>query len=147
MPSPPPNELLAPLTEAVALALREMAGIGCAPGEAHEAPPADLCAVLPVTTAVGGGYLALALTEATAAQLARRILAQNEHLDAALIRDCAGELLNVVAGQAKTLLFGAPYHFVLRTPRIESAVPTGAALVIAFVSEAGHFALHANLPA
>ena len=66
---------------------------------------------------------------------------------AAAVRDCAGELVNVVCGQAKTLLRGTPYHFTLSTPRIADGAPDVLnAQIIAFASDAGPFALHVHLP-
>lgn len=143
-----PDELFAPLTEAVATALRDMAGVECGPLDA--APPVtDFHAMLPVTTAAGAGFLALALPEATAAELARRVLLAGgapAEPDAAGVRDCAGEVVNVIAGQAKTLLYGTRYHFALSTPRVGPGPVSGAGAVLAFGSEVGPFALHVRLP-
>ena len=137
---------MAALIEAVTTALRELAAVECA--VCDTAPPADLCAVLPVTTTAGPGALALALPEATALALARRILADTGvEPDAAAVRDCAGEVVNVVCGQAKTMLRGTPYHFTLSTPRVADGAPdVGDAHVLAFASDAGPFALHVHLP-
>jgi chemotaxis protein CheX len=145
-----PDELTAPLTEAVALALREMAGIESDPREPGAAAPGEVSAVLPVTTAAGEGFVALSFAEPVANELARRVLLLAEApvgADPSILRDCLGEVVNVVAGQAKTLLFGTPYHFTLSTPRVQSGAPTGAALVLQFGSEIGDFALRVYLPA
>lgn len=141
-----PEEQLAALVEAVTVALRELAAVECA--VCDSAAPAELSAVLPVTTAAGVGALALALPEATALALARRILADfGVEPDAAAVRDCAGELVNVVCGQAKTLLRGTPYHFTLTTPWVADGAPeVPNAQVIVFASDAGPFALHVHLP-
>jgi chemotaxis protein CheX len=143
-----PDELLSAFAEAVAVSLREMAGVEAGPRDSSDSR-ANLFAVLPVTTTAGGGYLALALPEVTTAALAKRILAVAVTVpDAAAIRDCAGEIVNVVAGQAKTLLRGTPYHFTLSTPRVEASAPAHDedAYVIAFGSEVGAFELHVRLP-
>jgi CheY-specific phosphatase CheX len=67
--------------------------------------------------AVRDGWLALSFSAATADLLARRVLAGlTGQPDAHLIQDCIAELLNVMAGQTKTLLHGTPYLFTLSTP-------------------------------
>lgn len=146
----PNEELYAPFVEAVAVALREMAAVESGPRDGDGGAPADVSAVLPVTTAAGTGYVALHFSEATATELARRTLALAGagSADAATLRDCLGEVVNVIAGQAKTLLVGTPYHFTLSTPRVETGAParTDGALVLAFGSEAGDFTLRASLP-
>lgn len=141
-----PEDLFAALTEAVATALRELAMVECA--AIDRAAEADLFAVLPVTTAAGEGAFVLALPEETALALARRVFAEaGIEPDAAVVRDCAGEIVNVVCGQAKTLLGGTPYHFTLSTPRVETGAPAAErAFVIAFGSDAGPFALRVHLP-
>ena len=65
--------------------------------------------------------------------------------DDAMVRDCAAELLNVTAGQAKTLLYGTPHHFTFATP---TALPVGAAggAGVGYDSECGAFSLRV-LPA
>jgi CheY-specific phosphatase CheX len=144
------DDLYAPFVEAVTAALREMAAVESGPRAGDGGAPADVSAVLPVTTAAGAGFVALHFSEATATELARRTLARAEAGDGdpALLRDCLGEVVNVVAGQAKALLVGTPYHFALATPRVESGGATcdDGALVVAFESEAGAFTLHARLP-
>src|SRR5262249_58456639 len=78
----------------------------------------DLCAVLVVTSEVVRA-LVLRFPARTAAGLAGRVFAEVALCpDEETVRDCMGELVNVVAGQAKTLLFGTPYHFTLSTPTV-----------------------------
>jgi chemotaxis protein CheX len=78
----------------------------------------NLSAVIGMELA-GGGALVLGCTEATASALAHRVLAGTIDDPAPeLIRDCLGELVNVIAGQSKTMLFGTPYHFCLTPPMI-----------------------------
>jgi chemotaxis protein CheX len=63
--------------------------------------------------------LVLSFPEATAAALAVRMLAGvTETPDDSLIRDCVGEMANVIAGQAKAMLAGTPYRFAFSVPRI-----------------------------
>lgn len=146
------DELMGPFAEAVALSLREMAGVEAA---VREVAPAtgpggfgDISAVLRLSTG-GEGYLVLSLPAATAAALATRILADVGEPDEAMIRDCAGEMANVIAGQAKAMLVGTPHHFTFSTPRVTSGdpgLPPGERWVAAFVCEAGAFTLHLCLP-
>jgi CheY-specific phosphatase CheX len=59
-----------------------------------------------------------------------------------------GEVANVIAGQAKTLLAETPYQLLLATPRVLSgagfevgSLPGIEGLVVVFDSDAGVFAL------
>jgi chemotaxis protein CheX len=82
----------------------------------------ELSAVIGMESATGGA-LVLGCTEATAAALAHRLLAGTvEEPEPELIRDCLGEVLNVIAGQSKTMLFGTPWHFLLTMPMIVAGV-------------------------
>ena len=65
--------------------------------------------------------LVLSFPAQTAAALAGRVLAEVAQApDDDLVRDCMGELANVIAGQAKTLLAETPYQLLLATPSILS---------------------------
>lgn len=95
------------------------------------------------------GSMVLSFPERTAMALAERILAGVvEQLDQDLVRDCMGELANVIGGQAKGILENTAYHFSLSTPTVVAGMgheirhqPGMPCLVIAFASELGHFAL------
>lgn len=140
-----PSELHAALSAAVATALLDLAGAGCA--AADRAPETDLYAALPVTNPAGLGAIVLALPDATARALARRVLAEAAvEPDAGMVRDCAGEIVNVICGQAKTLLAGTPYHFDLGTPHVAGPASFEAWDTLAFDSDAGPFALHFQVP-
>ncbi|MBN9521487.1 chemotaxis protein CheX [bacterium] len=132
------DELLGAFDTGVVTALREMAGV-----EAVHRGPADATADVAVALRldIGAGWWAvLALPSATATALARRVLAGvADEPDDAMIRDCAAEVLNVTAGQAKTLLYGTPHHFTFATPTTPPAGTAGAA--IGFDSECGVFSL------
>lgn len=144
-----PDELLEPFITAVATTFREMAGVevgvrgtsSAAGGEEL----ADVSACLRLDADVSG-WLILSIPHNTAAALAGRVLAGVEGgPDEGMIRDCAGELLNVTAGQAKALLFGTPRHFTFSTPASLTAVPRNTAAgwwVVRFDSDAGDFSLH-----
>jgi chemotaxis protein CheX len=85
--------------------------------------------------------------------LAGRALAGvTEELTEDIVRDCLGEIANVVAGQAKALLAGTPYHFTFSTPTVVAgggheggATPGGGYLVVLFGSDVGDFALQLGL--
>jgi chemotaxis protein CheX len=68
-------------------------------------------------------------------------------VDENLIRDCAGEIANVVAGQAKAMLAGGPYRFTFALPQVIADAKEWQhqqgldCLVVAFKSDQGEFAL------
>jgi chemotaxis protein CheX len=94
------------------------------------------------------GVLALGYEQATALTLARRMLAETAVVpDESLVRDCAGELANVVAGQAKAFLAETPDRFTFSPPKF---APPGVhiappemqkCLVVIFDTDAGNIAL------
>lgn len=138
MRSEVPDELVVAFTAAVETVLRDWAGADAVRRDTAAAGPAGVSVAMRLE--LGAGWWAvLSLPEPTAAALARRVLAGAEP-DDGLVRDCAGELLNVVAGQAKTLLYGTPLHYSFTTPTAAPAgLATGAA--IGFESDCGPFAL------
>lgn len=142
-----PNELVEAFTAAVPFALREMAELEAV---AREAPPVDtgtasVCAVIRLTTADGIWDMTMRFPETTATALARRVLTgMVEDVGAEMVRDCMGEVANVVAGQAKSLLVGTPSHFTLSPPSFrETPVTDGS--VIWFHSDTGGFAVYLAL--
>jgi len=99
-------------------------------------------------TAATEGWLVLSFPERTAAILSSRILTGvTADVDQQLLGDCIAEIGNVVAGQAKTLLAGTPYHFAFSLPRVIVGANDFAhlagfnCLVVAFDCNAGDFAL------
>lgn len=68
------------------------------------------------------GTMTLVLTAKTASKLAARYLPVGTQLTEELIDDVSGEFANVIAGQAKTILKGTPYHFGMSTPVVTRAV-------------------------
>lgn len=149
-----PHELVEAVTEAVPLAFREMAGVEAVARDSRPAGAADgfadLSAGVGLTAAGGrGGQLILSFPERTAAELARRVLVgTTAEVAADLIGDCMGEVANVVAGQAKTLLAGTPSHFTLSTPTVgtQPGEKGDGRWVIRFDSDAGEFAAHVCPP-
>ncbi len=143
------EQLAAPLITAVQQALAEMASVEVLPCAVYrrETPAVlgDLTVVLSFTSELQGGLI-LSFNKKTAESLAARILAPMIEANHALISDCMGEIGNVVAGQAKTMLAGTPYHFTFGTPTVGTAfaipIPFEAScLVIALTCDAGPFAL------
>jgi CheY-specific phosphatase CheX len=153
-----PDELIEAFTTAVATTLREMAGVevvvrGTFRAAGGEGLP-DLSIALRLE-ADTDGLLILSFPSGTAAALTRRVLAgvgggmEAGGPDEAMIRDCAAELVNVTAGQAKALLFGTPHHFTLSTPTVLTAGSRGAPAgrwVVGFDTDAGPFTLHLSPP-
>jgi len=93
--------------------------------------------------------LALSLPVKTARGMAERVFTDvREPIDDGMILDCIGELANVLAGQAKSLLANSPYHFSLSLPKVMRSGDSRVSLHlghhclrIIFDSEVGEFAL------
>lgn len=142
-------QLLEPFIAATTTALGEMAGVevfvsSVAQGDAPDLPT-DVAAIIELTGATNG-LLVFSLPQGTAAALARRVLKDiSEEPDDSLIRDCVGEIGNVIAGQAKALLADGPRHFVFSISRRGGAdfrpAPGLRRLVIGFHSVQGDFTL------
>ena len=148
-----PDELIEPFTTAVSMTLREMAGVEVVVRETLRAAGAegfaDASVILQLTSGTKG-WLVLSVPERTAKELTGRVLNEvGGTADDGMVRDCVGELANVIAGQAKTLLYGTPHHFTFSTPTVLNAGSADMATgrwVIRFDSDAGVFALHLCLP-
>lgn len=143
--------LLAPFIAATQTALGEMAGTEVAVRAMYRSTridaPADIRVALKLASA-STQLMILAFPEATATSLAWRMLAgTNDAIDDPLIRDCAGETANVIAGQAKALLAETPRRFTFSVPEIVAdtdrlEAPSGMAfLVVTFTTELGPFTL------
>jgi chemotaxis protein CheX len=138
---------------AVGAALSEMAGVEAVVREVlpktPDAPLGGILAVLELQSALAGP-LVLAFPEATASSLASRVLTGvTGEVDASLVRDCVGEIANVVAGQAKAMLAGTAFHFTFAIPKVVMdeapvlrPVQGRDCLGISFDSELGGFTLH-----
>jgi chemotaxis protein CheX len=145
-------QLLEPFITATTVTLREWTGTEAfVKGEGRmirPGPRGDFAVVLPLRS-TSEGLLVLHFPDATATALARRIFADAaKEYGRDMISDCLGEFANVLAGQAKALLFGTPYHFSLGTPRACSdaapylpSQPGLQGLVLRFDSDVGEFAL------
>jgi chemotaxis protein CheX len=150
------EQLLEPFISGACLTLTELAQTELAVRSVYRmALPrtlGDISAVLGLT-AESGEVLVLSFPAQTAAALAGRVLAEvTQAPEDDLVRDCMGELANVIAGQAKTLLAETPYQLLLATPRVLSGPglevgsrPDTESLVVVFGSDAGDFALQVCL--
>ena len=142
------RDLLEPFIAATSAALGEMAGIEVIARAVHRhsASPGvgDISVAVELTSGTSR-LLVLRFPERTAAAIAGRVLAGAvQTLDQSLIRDCVGEVANVIAGQAKALLAGGRHRFDFSIPRVVAAdqwrPPQGLdCLAIACGSELGDF--------
>jgi CheY-specific phosphatase CheX len=116
------DQLLEPFIAGVHAALSEMAGTEVAVQSVHRATELtkrDDIEVMVELTSANLRVLILSFPEKTATNLARNILAENApELDESLIQDSMGEIANVVAGQAKSLLAGTPDHLTFSLPKL-----------------------------
>jgi chemotaxis protein CheX len=146
------NDLLEPFIAGTTVTLREMAGSEALAQTLYQSSGpvslGDVNASLELTGA-SKSILVLSFQKSTAHALARRLLAgAGTTVDEELVADCIAELANVIAGQAKTLLVGTPFHFTLGTPTVLRGVPDESpargrqrCLVVDFTSDLGEFAL------
>jgi chemotaxis protein CheX len=146
------ERVLDAFTQAVGITFREMAGLEVVPRDtspAVVARPHEVFTFLTITSTVKGDF-ALGFSVSFAAELARRIFADSgTELNDSMIPDCVGEVANVVAGQAKTLLVGTSDHFVFSTPTINPDSlphPEEKRIIINFASEIGEFILCLRFP-
>jgi CheY-specific phosphatase CheX len=145
------DELVEPFIQATTVALGEMAGIEVAVQSVSRAagskPSGDICAVVQLQSTIES-VVVLCFPQATAAALARRVLDEvATEPDENLIRDCMGEVANVISGQAKAMLAGTPYQLTFAVPEVMNAdvltsrAPGLSCVVATFRSELGDFAL------
>jgi chemotaxis protein CheX len=142
--------VLAPFVTGVEVALREVALTQAVERAAYQFPLrqvlGDWGIVIQLTSATEGA-LALGFAVSTASALARRMLADTGVApDETLIRDCAGELANVVAGQAKAFLAETPDCFTFSPPTFTpggeiAAATTRTCMVVTFTTDVGNFVL------
>jgi chemotaxis protein CheX len=143
--------LLEPFIAAVCAALGEMAEMAVVVDHVYQTTssrtPESVAAEV-VLDWGDEGFLILSFPKTTAAALARQILAGTaDDVDESLVRDCIGEVANVVAGQAKALLAGTPYRFTFAVPQVTAgdnqAAPSAgqACFAVAFRCAHGHFTM------
>jgi CheY-specific phosphatase CheX len=120
-----PEGLVEPFVAATRVSLEEMADVDVVVRSVTRghAPVAagDIVASIELTW----GRLRVCAPRTTAQALARRILeGVADEPDGALVPDCMGEIANVIAGQAKTLLAETPYAFSFSVPRVQTDPPS-----------------------
>jgi chemotaxis protein CheX len=146
------DEVVQPFITAACAAVGEMAKTDLVVrGVSREAPrPAlgDLCAVVRLQSATEQ-FLVLRFPRPTAEAFAERVMAEaGVEVTEDLVRDCVGEIANVVAGQAKALLAGTPSQFTCSLPTVmDAASPESPpqqgleCLVVVFGSDLGELQL------
>jgi chemotaxis protein CheX len=148
--------LIEPFVSAACATLQDMAGVEVFPQEIYRA---NVCKTVADVTAVielefsSTGMLVLGFSREAAAAVAARILAETgTEPDEELIRDCVGEIANIISGQAKALLHGTRFAFAHSTPRFligagQLVSPEPGCFGVVFASDLGQFSLQicANL--
>jgi CheY-specific phosphatase CheX len=141
-------EVVAAFTEAAVTAFQELAGTAVEPLPPHpagpDAPVGDVFATLALRRPLPGQLL-IAFPEAVLRALTERYLPAEALSAPGILEDTAGEFANVIAGQAKTMLKGTQYHFLLSTPQSGRSAPAGSGTVMPFVTDAGPFLLRVDL--
>lgn len=146
------DNLLGPFQEAALLTLRDLASTETTVKAVYQKTGykmfGDVSAVIGLVCR-GEGSMIVSFPEATAEELARRVLAGlSDRPSPDIVRDCVGEIANIIAGQARARLADSPYAFAMTTPTVVSGSgheirhkPGMPCLVIAFTSDLGDFAL------
>ena len=143
------EKLLALFISAASLALAEMAGAEVV-AEAICQKTLSLGDISAVIELSNDGALVLGFSEKSATALAGRILKDVvSEPDQDMIRDCVGEIANVIGGQAKALLAETPFRLVLSMPRgLAGQIPEllqnpgRDCLGVIFHSDLGEFTMH-----
>jgi chemotaxis protein CheX len=146
------EQLVEPFTQATQATLEAMAGISVTVRSVYQKTDyimfGDISAVIGLMGPPEGSMV-IGFPKQVAEALASKTLAGAvDEIDDDMVRDCMGEIANVIAGQAKGLLENSPYHFTLSTPTIVAGLnheirhkPGMPCLVVAFGSDLGDFAL------
>lgn len=146
------DRLIAPFITATEQAFQEMAGIEVKVRALYRKSGyrmfGDLSAIIGLL-GESEGSMVLSFPEAMGRTLARKLVqAFGGEPNEDLLRDCIGELANVIAGQARCLITSEKFSFSLSTPTVIAGSgheirhkPGNPCLVVAFESELGEFAL------
>jgi CheY-specific phosphatase CheX len=145
-----PSALIEAFSAATATAFEELTRTPLVPGEPYlsrSGPAAGWMAAEIRLRRAAEGHLVLAFPPPVLETLAGRYLADGPAVTPELLDDTAGEFANVIAGQAKTMLKGTPYHFHISTPRVGPAVPSDGAefLVLPFDTDVGRFTVSVSI--
>lgn len=144
-------ELAGAFAEAAGVAVREMTGAEVLAGEAYPARPGEAFGDVSAVFRLRGGSAAVFAVSApagTAAAVARAYLREvTAEPPPELVRDCVGEVGNVIAGQAKVMLGETRHRFAFGPPALVDGpadVP-GPQLVIPVVTDLGPLTLQIGL--
>jgi CheY-specific phosphatase CheX len=149
------DRLVEALIEAARTAVGDIAGLEVVFNAIERTPPprtpGDIVTVVDLHLPAAA-RLMLTFPAATAEALARRMLfGATQNIDEELIKDCAAETANVLAGQAKALLSDASLSMTFSLPRniaeTQFELLTRPDLVLAFASELGPFRVELAFPA
>jgi chemotaxis protein CheX len=144
------EQLLEPFMAAATGALAEMTGTDLVAQSVcqrvfHDGE-GDVSVVVGLTCATLD-YLVLSFPKQTATALAGRMLDGAAQVDDSLIQDSAGEIANVVAGQAKAMLAHTPHEFSFSIPHIVAGAAEARSLegrtclAVAFSGNHGEFGM------
>lgn len=146
------KQLLGPFTSVIKVTMREMAGIEPMVRAVYQKTGhkifGDISAVIGLKSSVDGAMV-LSFPGDSAMAFTKLILKDViDNPDGDIVRDCVGEIANVIAGQARGILASTSYQFAISTPIIVSGEeheirhrPGLPCLVAVFTSDAGDFAL------
>lgn len=146
------DRLISPFITATEQAFLEMAGIEIKVRALYQKSGyrmfGDLSAIIGLL-GESEGSMVLSFPDQMGRTLARRLVqAFGGEPNEDLLRDCVGELANVIAGQARCLITSEKFSFALSTPTVIAGSgheirhkPGNPCLVVAFESELGEFAL------
>ena len=114
-----PPEVIEAFTSSAVTALQELAQLEAIPTNSSAVGTTfagdAIVAVVRLLRSIPG-TMTLLLPPVLARRLSEGYLPAGTELTDEIINDVAGELANVIAGQAKTILKGTPYHFTLSIP-------------------------------
>lgn len=117
------SEIVNAFSDAIVTALRELVNVEAHVEQRHGSKESELPG--PTVSArirllrETPGEMNLVLSVDAATRLAMLYLPTGTQLADDLIDDVAGEFANVIAGQAKTILKGTPYHYTISTPVVQ----------------------------
>lgn len=147
------EDLIESLGAAVVTTFREMADMEVFVRTTTRADGCDGFSDVSVSLCLSGANpvrLVLSLPARTAEAVTERVLKDvGGKLEDGMVLDCVSELINVIAGQTKTMLYGTPGHFTFSTPEVFAIGSIDFAnrrWMIGFDSAAGAFSLYLCFP-
>ena len=119
IPTNPPPQVAEAFTSAAITALQELTQFESVPEPVPAVTAVEISNAVTATVHLMRkvpGKMTVVLDEETAKRLAARYLPNGTLLTEEIVDDVAGEIANVIAGQAKTMLKGTFYHFTMSPP-------------------------------